>query len=385
MPGGSSSEYDALYAIACSTGAMAENAGGVAFAGGADSEDNLVWAIACNMRATILGIGGDACSPGWSDTESAWQAILIYSAQLTGLTGTAINAGNMDAPLGGIVCNLEQVAVNTGTPAMGLAGGSYLNLLNSIGCATAQIATNGFAPPDPVQEFIDALNLFGWDVLLVGDRGTSTVVNGQPVSSWADQSGNGNNASQTGSARPALVTNAVNGHPALAFDGVNDFMLGNFVDTTLFLTDVVVYKAISAGAGSRISAVGPTGQDEAGVTTGAISIRLANTDTQLGVFRQPEGNIGVVTTAQGAFHLASSVFSDDGQGGILCTVAEDGTTNSGGSSGGAFGTDQYAIASSIAANSFFSGQVAFRAISASDKTVDMPAILALIQAFYATP
>jgi len=62
-------------------------------------------------------------------------------------------------------------------------------------------------------------------VWLRGDLG-ATVVSGA-VSSWADRSGRGNNLSQsTSTKRPAYVENAVNGRPALSFDGVDDHLTG---------------------------------------------------------------------------------------------------------------------------------------------------------------
>jgi len=62
-------------------------------------------------------------------------------------------------------------------------------------------------------------------VWLRGDLGV-TVVSGA-VSSWADRSGRGNNVSQsTSTKRPAYVENAVNGLPALSFDGVDDHLTG---------------------------------------------------------------------------------------------------------------------------------------------------------------
>jgi hypothetical protein len=50
--------------------------------------------------------------------------------------------------------------------------------------------------------------------------------NGSAVSSWAESSGNGLPAlaQATGTAQPTVVTNAINGHKAVAFDGTSDFM-----------------------------------------------------------------------------------------------------------------------------------------------------------------
>ncbi|NOK58821.1 MAG: hypothetical protein GFH27_549301n151 [Chloroflexi bacterium AL-W] len=58
---------------------------------------------------------------------------------------------------------------------------------------------------------------------LKADAGVT--LDGAAVISWADQSGNGRDASQsTGAHQPTLVPNALNGLPALRFDGVEDFL-----------------------------------------------------------------------------------------------------------------------------------------------------------------
>src|ERR1700679_1461355 len=48
---------------------------------------------------------------------------------------------------------------------------------------------------------------------------------GATSSSWLDQSGNGNNATQaTTSAQPAVTANQINFNPALVFNGSTDYM-----------------------------------------------------------------------------------------------------------------------------------------------------------------
>ncbi|NUM34581.1 MAG: hypothetical protein HUU50_08560 [Candidatus Brocadiae bacterium] len=59
---------------------------------------------------------------------------------------------------------------------------------------------------------------------LKADAGVTT--SGGYVSTWADQSGNARNASQSDtSKRPVLVSNAINGLSAIRFDGSNDGLL----------------------------------------------------------------------------------------------------------------------------------------------------------------
>jgi parallel beta-helix repeat protein len=67
------------------------------------------------------------------------------------------------------------------------------------------------------------------------------TMNGAQVSQWSDQSGTATNAAQTTATRqPTLIANAINGLPALSFDGVDDFMTFNlpmtgFSGATIFL------------------------------------------------------------------------------------------------------------------------------------------------------
>lgn len=60
---------------------------------------------------------------------------------------------------------------------------------------------------------------------------------GDPVSTWGDSSGNGRDASGSGSARPVYKTNILNGKPTVRFDGVDD---------TMSLAALTLTKGISA-------------------------------------------------------------------------------------------------------------------------------------------
>ena len=64
----------------------------------------------------------------------------------------------------------------------------------------------------------------GLQLWLKADAGVTAGAGGQ-VTAWQDQSGNGNNASQTTADQsPLLANGAVNGKPVLRFDGVDDFL-----------------------------------------------------------------------------------------------------------------------------------------------------------------
>lgn len=83
---------------------------------------------------------------------------------------------------------------------------------------------------------------------LEADTGVS-VSNVDKVNTWADQSGNGYNFTQTGTARPALAT--IGGYPCLQFDGVDDWMLGQnwaTLDNMSSFTFFRVSKQFGVGA-----------------------------------------------------------------------------------------------------------------------------------------
>lgn len=83
----------------------------------------------------------------------------------------------------------------------------------------------------------------------------NTGVTGSPVSSWADQSGNGFSATQgTVAARPAVIANRLNFNPAIQFDGVNDQLvitngiLGSATYTNVHVFAIVRTNVISASS-----------------------------------------------------------------------------------------------------------------------------------------
>lgn len=80
-------------------------------------------------------------------------------------------------------------------------------------------------------------------LLLDLEADTLALADGDPVSLWADQSGNGHDFTQTGDARPTKQT--IDGYPAVAPDGVDDWMSSeNFADNLESFAIFVVAKYI---------------------------------------------------------------------------------------------------------------------------------------------
>jgi hypothetical protein len=65
---------------------------------------------------------------------------------------------------------------------------------------------------------------------LKADAGTSTTVNGNPLSTWSDQSGNANHASQgTAANQPLYRTSVINSRPAIYFDNVGGTVIDELI------------------------------------------------------------------------------------------------------------------------------------------------------------
>ncbi|MGA9120399.1 MAG: T9SS type A sorting domain-containing protein, partial [Bacteroidota bacterium] len=93
---------------------------------------------------------------------------------------------------------------------------------------------------------VSSIPTAGLQLWLRADAGVDTL-NGT-VSRWHDQSGNGNDAIQSDTARqPFLQGNAFNGKPALGFDGVNDRL--SFTGTTrMSQFSIFIVQKIDSGA-----------------------------------------------------------------------------------------------------------------------------------------
>lgn len=83
---------------------------------------------------------------------------------------------------------------------------------------------------------------------LKADAGLAQGGTNTPVSLWADQSGNGNNAQQTtGSQRPMWVPNALNGFPVVRYTGGQYLNLPNFLTPLSQAEAFAVVKAAPVG------------------------------------------------------------------------------------------------------------------------------------------
>lgn len=112
--------------------------------------------------------------------------------------------------------------------------------------------SNRYLGYDSLKQSLVACN-FSPSLWLKGDAGIT--LSGARVNTWADQSGNTNNAIQnTNNRRPTYQTEAINFNPVVNFDGNNDFLEGNAggANTTLFMVARSDLTVTSAAAGQTI-------------------------------------------------------------------------------------------------------------------------------------
>lgn len=86
------------------------------------------------------------------------------------------------------------------------------------------------------------------------------LVNGDPVATWPDVSGNARHATQaTAAKRPTWVTGVLNGKAVVRFDDVDDGMVTGLTQTSDFSAWIVYNYRQAAAAPRRALAGGPTG------------------------------------------------------------------------------------------------------------------------------
>jgi len=146
------------------------------------------------------------------------------------------------------------------------------------------------------------------------DEGVTTGSNGA-VSTWADQSGNGNDATQTNSGeRPAYGSTAINGIDVVTFDGTDDFLRSN-VASLPNSTNTLLSVANAGGGGvifgvdnGSFESLRTLGYDN-GSTGAASQNRVTNGNTVIG-----SGNAGGIAVLSSVFNNSKVNIRENGGG-----------------------------------------------------------------------
>jgi hypothetical protein len=110
--------------------------------------------------------------------------------------------------------------------------------------------------PPPPRNLVMPLSQGGY--LYFGSGFIAGLQDGDPVSAWPDNSGNGNNATQSGSGRPIFKTNIVNGKPVLRFNAAQRMILTTPITPTDTQTIIAVMAAASSTSGFHMMIMGST-------------------------------------------------------------------------------------------------------------------------------
>lgn len=144
---------------------------------------------------------------------------------------------------------------------------------------------------------------------------------GSPVSGWNDESGQGKNATQgTSGNQPTFQANAINGKPAVRFDGTDDFlsMTSGFADFTQGMTVFVVAKPTAVKAYARLFDFG-----NGMASSNVLMFRSASTDS-LSFHSYTGGSLSTNLTATGMLDLNQSHVFGYHQSGTTGKIYKDG-------------------------------------------------------------
>lgn len=149
-----------------------------------------------------------------------------------------------------------------------------------------------------------------------------------PVSTWVDSSGSGNDATQAGALRPTYKTSIVNGLPVVRFNGTSQYLSSNASVDQKPYSLFVVLNPTDAAAVRNITGC---------ASTGAFVLRMA-TDRIVHADKSGVANIGTSSSGLtlGSPQLFTFTYSGVGAYGFYIdgTAAGSGTNDQTGSTGG---------------------------------------------------
>ena len=131
------------------------------------------------------------------------------------------------------------------------------------------------------------------------------LVDGDPVSTWPDSSGNGHDATMTGSNRPTFKTAIVNGKPVVRFTSAGQSKLNIATPISGAFPWIVFAVMKQAATGTRIDSL--NGSDASGTPYGPLIV-TANT---LYMFTR-EGYVSDLTSISLGFHVLDGIHGGTG-------------------------------------------------------------------------
>ncbi len=246
----------------------------------------------------VPGIVTERMQRIWRVEENGTVGATTIQFDLTGL-GYSTNVSDFNL----IVSNTTTMASGSTTPAASLV--NNILTFNNIDLTDGQFFTIGTARTNCAPGGVQT-NIQLW---LRADAGTNTTTNGDPITSWIDQSGNGNDASSGTSPNFNSINNNFN--PSINFDASNSEFLTIANDANLDTEEhaVFVIGTLSTGSGSYAPFIVKTGTynwaDGWGITRN-------NSDTETQYFRHGwnSGNNSISRTITNDVPFIHTAFTD---------------------------------------------------------------------------
>lgn len=169
-------------------------------------------------------------------------------------------------------------------------------------------------------------SISGLQLWLDASDAASVTLNGSTVSQWSDKSGGNRHATQgTANNQPTYTTNAVNGRPALSFDGTND----SFRSTAALGSSHSVFAVVKMNVRKIAGIVAGGNADQADLIYGDGSSAFSG--TRYGAFGVARAVYGGGTITTSVYQVVTAVLSGgtlpsnlsmwtNGTGGVVTTV-----------------------------------------------------------------
>jgi hypothetical protein len=191
----------------------------------------------------------------------------------------------------------------------------------------------------------------GLSLWLKADAGVT--LSGSNVTAWADQSGNGNNATAR-TANSTFVSSVINGKPVLRFDGTANLITNNFFahnyDTPITIIAVSKASASTVFGGEStaryIYGVTNNGGYDAGLTYGAYGTETPNFSVSFGISYVSGQDIESSAMGENQVGISSSINSGTEISAFLNGNAV-GTADPANQSGGNNSTGAFSIGSEV--------------------------------------
>jgi hypothetical protein len=189
--------------------------------------------------------------------------------------------------------------------------------------------------------------------LVLDSRFITGLADGDPVSTWSDRSGNGYDATGSGSARPTFEANEQGGCPTVRFDGSNDTLLSS-LNSALIFTGDLTFITLLKRKGSRTFPVA-FGFSVFDVGEGR-GIFLFSSDS----YKLSYGQSGADVKSSFVVNIDTAVIGTALRSGSNCTVfANSQNVGTGTPTTSPVTVNYFAVGSSGISSNFFEGDISY--------------------------